>query len=233
MGRHAEGKHSGSKRRVRPLPILFGVAGLAVVIALGVWWWGLRDSTDPIDADPQRAYAVVVASQPCTDPNAGTTVEFQVAGQTVSASLGGCGFKVDQRLAIQYLGANPEQIRLVGVTATPASSTLKRLLPIAILAIGFVAVIAALALIREKRQGRRRMSAATAGSALTVSQMREAVLAARPEPAPASPADPAGVTIIGVPAADAPGTNGEHGARPHVADTEEHHDLFAPKADQG
>ncbi|RIJ77078.1 hypothetical protein D1871_08965 [Nakamurella silvestris] len=225
MGRHAEGKHSGKKRRTRPLPILFGVVGLVVVIVLGVWWWGLRDATDPIDADPQRAYAVVVSSQPCTQPAADTTVEFQVAGQTVTAALGGCGFKVDQRLAIQYLNGHPEQVRLVGVTATPASSTAKRVLPIIILAIGFIAVVAALALIREKRQGRRR-AAGSGGSAMTVQEMQAAVAAARPSTEPAE---------SGEDAAAGPGTASPYAPVVVIPppSPDQPDDLFTPKAGQG
>lgn len=232
------GRHGGKKSRFRAVPAVLAVIGLVAVIGLGVWWWSLRDTADPIDADPQRAYAVVVDSRPCTDPNPGTTVELQVAGQTVRSVLDGCGHRVDQRLAVEYLNGHPEQVRLAGTSATPASSMAKRLLPIGILAIGAVAAVAAVALIREKRKPKRAAGASgTDGGNRSVAQMREAITSAR---ASAPSATTAAVEPV-APAAEPAATSTASPSRPASGSppsvviikapkppTDDHPDLFGP-----
>jgi hypothetical protein len=155
-------------RRVRPsLPVLGICLLVAGAVALGVWWWTLRSATDPIDADPVDAYAVVVSSPACPG-GADTTVTLTVQGAPVTATISGCGHAKDQRIAVQYLAGHPEQMRQAGTTTAGDSGLAGKLLPIGILAAGLVAVLATVALLVERRRSRH----LAAGGSLSVAEIR-------------------------------------------------------------
>lgn len=159
MGRH--GAYSDRSIRAR-LPRI-GVSGLTVAlavvlvgaIALGVWWWTLHPSADPIDSDPVNASAVVVSSPTC--PDSGQTV-VRIVGlePATTASLDGCGFSVDQKVSVQYLAGDPQQIRQAGTATGSERALTTKLLPIGILVAGLTAVIALGVLLVERRHRRQR-----------------------------------------------------------------------------
>ena len=187
MGRHGAGQHGGGRksRRAVRLSVPLVVIGLLIVAAVGfgIWLWSVRSVTDPIDANPVDAYAVVVSSPSCTS-GSGTTVVDLTLTPPVRSSLSACGRKSGERLAVQYLQGHPDQVRLAGTTVAH-SNPASRWLPIAILAAGLLAVIATIALLIERRQSRH----AGQATRVTVAQLRAG--AARPTPAPEPVAAPA------------------------------------------
>ena len=170
MGRHGVGQHGAGQqgRRAVRLSVPLIVIGVLVAAAIGfgIWLWSVRSVTDPIDAGPVDAYAVVVSSPSCTS-GGGTTVIDLTLTPPLRSSLSACGRKTGERLAVQYLQGHPDQVRLAGTTVAH-SNPASRWLPIAILAAGLLAVIATIALLIERRQSRH--TGATAR--VTVAQLR-------------------------------------------------------------
>lgn len=161
-----------SGRRERGgLAAIAPVAGICLLvlgaIVLGIWWWTIRSVADPIDADPVDAYAQVISSPPCA---AGGQTQVRISGvePPVTATLSGCGFAPDQRLAVQYLAGHPDRVRLTGSSVAGTQSLAGRLLPLGILAAGLVAVLATVALLVDRRRSRH----APMASRVTVAQLR-------------------------------------------------------------
>ncbi|HET8589641.1 MAG TPA: hypothetical protein VFM01_08410 [Nakamurella sp.] len=178
------GRERGRFATIAPvLAICLLVIGALV---LGIWWWNVRSVTDPIDADPVDAYAQVVSSPACS-AGGQTLVRISGTEPPVTATLSGCGFARDQRLAVQYLAGHPDQVRLTGSSVAGAQSLAGRLLPIGILAAGLVAVLATVALLVDRRRSRH----APTASRVTVAQLRSR---ARPHSDPATPGWSAGAT---------------------------------------
>lgn len=153
MGRHDAGHRSRRVPRVSVPAVSIVVLVLAAVGFAG-WLWSVRSVTDPIDAHPVDAYAVVVSSPGCTSGSGSTVIDLFLQ-PVVRSSLSGCGQRVGARLAVQYLDGHPEQVRLAGTTVANGSA-LARWLPIAIVAAGLLAVIAMIALLIGRRPSRHR-----------------------------------------------------------------------------
>lgn len=165
MGRHGAGQTSKGAARVSlPLVVIGGL--VLAAIGFGIWLWSIRSVVDPIDAKPIDAYAVVVSSPSCTS-GSGTTVIDLTLTPPVRSSLSACGRKAGERLAVEYLGGHPDQVRLAGTTIAHNSAA-GRWLPIAILAAGLLAAVATMALLIERRQSRH----TGAGARVTVAQLR-------------------------------------------------------------
>ena len=145
-------------------------------IALAIWWARLGSGSDPIDAAPVSGFGVVVASPPCTDTTAGGRTVVTVVGSTTQANLDACGYRQGQRLAIEYLRDHPETARLAGTSTGAPSTGLRKVLPYLILALGVLAVIAAILLMRRRRAGHR--SAGTTEARVTVAELQAAAAAA-------------------------------------------------------
>ncbi|SDO21366.1 hypothetical protein SAMN04515671_0168 [Nakamurella panacisegetis] len=163
------------------LPVPLVAAGLLVVAAVGfgIWLWSVRSVTDPIDADPVDAYAVVMSSPSCASGAGNTVVELAVT-PPVRSSVSACGHRVGERVAVQYLQGHPDQARLSGTTVAHADPA-GRWLPIAILAAGLLAVIATVTLLVERRASRHAGSPAR----VTVAQLRAGASTPAVDPPPA------------------------------------------------
>jgi len=175
MGRHGA---AGSRRptaRLSPASSAIGIF-LICAIGFGVWLWSLRSVSDPVDAHPVDAYAVVVSSPSCTS-GAGSTVIDLTGPPVVRSTLSACGRRIGERVAVQYLDGHPEVVRLAGTTVAHESPQ-GRWLPLAILAAGSLAVLAAIVLIFERRRTRH-----TSTTGITVAQLQ----AGSREPAPVTP----------------------------------------------
>lgn len=154
MGRHADAAESSRRLRIS-IPIVAICVLLIGAAALGVWWWRLKSVTDPIDADPVDAYAVVVSAPACTDTAGGNaTVTISGTAPAVTASLNACGYAPGARIAVQYLAGHPDQVRLSGTSIAGKGGMASRLLPLGILAAGMVAVLATIALLVDRRRSR-------------------------------------------------------------------------------
>ncbi len=165
MGRHGAGQTSRRAARISIPLVVIGVLVLAA-IGFGSWLWSVRSVTDPIDAHPVDAYAVVVTSPSCTSGSGTTVIDLDMP-PTVRTSLSACGRKVGERLAVQYLSGHPEQVRLSGTTVAH-NTALGRWLPIAILGAGLLAVIATVALMIDRRTSRH----SGVGARVTMAQLR-------------------------------------------------------------
>lgn len=165
MGRHGAG---GTTKRPARISLPLVAIGVLVIAAIGfaVWLSSLKSVTDPIDAQPVDAYAVVVSSPSCTS-GAGTTVIDLNLTPTVRSSLSACGRRVGEQVAVQYLDGHPDQARLAGTTIAH-NSPAGRWLPIAIVAAGLLAVIATMALLVDRRASRH----AGGATQVTVAQLR-------------------------------------------------------------
>lgn len=172
MGRHGAGQASRRPARFSLPVVAIGVLVVAA-IAFAVWLWTVKSVTDPIDAKPVDAYAVVVSSPSCTSGSGSTVIDLTVT-PAVRSSLSACGRRVGERVAVQYLDGHPEQARLAGTTIAH-NSPAGRWLPIAIVAAGLLAVIATIALLVERRQSRH----ARAPTGVTVAQLRAGGVAGR------------------------------------------------------
>ena len=152
MGRHGV----AARRHGRYLPSRSLVIGLAVLLVaaagLGVWWWSLRSSSDPVSAAPVSATATVVFSPRC-DVGSSTVIDLAVT-PPVRTSFSGCGFQQNQTVAIDYLAGHPEQVRLAGTGAAGPTGP-GRWLPWVILALGVLVVGTVLVLLGEVRRDRR------------------------------------------------------------------------------
>lgn len=191
MGRHAErspgtgrpDSRFGARRERSRFATIAPVAVICLLligaVVLGIWWWNIRSVTDPIEAAPVDAYAQVVSSPACS---AGGQTLVRISGiePPVTASLSGCGFARDQRLAVQYLAGHPEQARLTGSSVAGGQSLSSRLLPIGILAAGLVAVLATVALLVDRRRSRH----AKAAARVTVAQLRSRAAPSTPAATP-------------------------------------------------
>lgn len=202
MGRHGAGRSGKRAARVSIPLVVIGVLVLAA-IGFGIWLWSIRSVTDPIDAHPVDAYAVVVSSPSCTSGSGTTVVDLDMP-PTVRTSLSACGRKVGERLAVQYLDNHPEQVRMAGTTVAH-NTALGRWLPIAILGAGLLAVIATIALMVDRRKSRHSGVAAR----VTVAQLR----ANEPDgqPVPTAYVSPFGASSAGAPSTGAART-GRHSA---------------------
>lgn len=177
MGRHGGGRRGPRGARVSVPLIVIGVL-VACAIGFAVWLWSVRSVTDPVDAQPVDAYAVVVSSPSCTSADGTTVIDLSLT-PVVRSSLSACGRRVGERLAVQYLRGDPQQVRLAGTT-TAHNSPQSRWLPIAIVAAGLLAVIGTIALMVDRRSARH-----TGTARVTVAQLR----AASGEPSPAARVD--------------------------------------------
>ena len=152
MGRHGV----AARRHGRYLPSRSLVIGLAVLIlaaaGLGVWWWSLRSTSDPVSADPVSGTATVVFSPRC-DVGSSTVIDVALT-PPVRASLSGCGFEQNQTLAIDYLAGHPDQVRLAGTGATGPTGP-GRWLPWVILAVGVLIVGTLLVVLADLRRDHR------------------------------------------------------------------------------
>lgn len=165
---------------------------LVVAAGLGIWWWSLRSNTDPIDAAPVDAYAVVTSSPAC--PGDGITkIEIERPGSTAAASqVSGCGYRTGGRIAVQYLSGHPEQARIATGNAPSTGASARKWLPMGILFAGVLAVAATIVLLAGQRRSRHGEAGA---SQLTVAQLRAGMQDGRtPEAGP-----PAGVPDGGRP----------------------------------
>ncbi len=167
MGRHGAAHTSGRAVRVS-IPLI--AIGAVVIAAIGfaIWLWSVRSITDPIDGHPVDAYAVVISSPACTSGSGSTVIDLSV-NPVVRSSLSACGRRTGERLAVQYLAAHPDQVRLAGTTVARGSA-LGRWLPVAIVAAGLLAVVATIALTIDRRQSRH----AGGRAKVTVAQLRAA-----------------------------------------------------------
>jgi len=153
---------------------------LAGAVALGLWWWSLRDGGDPIDADPVSGYGIVVSSPSCADmpPGARTVVTIIDVTPPTQARVDACGYRQGQRLAIEYLDGSPQEARLAGTTTGGSTDdTVRRLLPLAILLAGLLAVGASIMLLRDQRGGRR--AGSDQPGQVTVAELRAGLIAAK------------------------------------------------------
>jgi hypothetical protein len=165
MGRHGAGGTATRRARISVPLVMIGVLVVAA-IGFGIWLWSLKSVTDPIDAKPVDAYAVVLSSPSCTS-GAGTTVIDLNLTPVVRSSLSACGRRVGEQVAVQYLDGHPDQARLAGTTIAH-NSPAGRWLPIAIVAAGLLALIATIALLVERRQSRH----AGTATRVTVAQLQ-------------------------------------------------------------
>ncbi len=165
MGRHGAGQ---SHKRAARISIPLVVIGVLVIAAIGfgIWLWSIKSVTDPIDAHPVDAYAVVVSSPSCTSGSGTTVIDLDMP-PVVRTSLSACGRKAGERLAVQYLFGHPDQVRMAGTTVAH-NTALGRWLPIAILGAGLLAVVATVALMIDRRASRH----GAVGSGVTVAQLR-------------------------------------------------------------
>jgi hypothetical protein len=208
MGRHGGGPTSERVRRVSMPLIAIGVLILAA-IGFAIWLWSIRSVTDPIDAHPVDAYAVVVSSPSCTSGSGATVIDLDVP-PVVRSSLSACGRRVGERLAVEYLSGQPEQVRLAGTTVAN-NTALGRWLPVAIVGAGLLAVIGTIALMIDRRASKHGGIA----SRVTVAQLRARDTELDETPgAPLTPLDEADSTD-GPDSADAPGIDGA-GENPDV-----------------
>lgn len=231
MARHTD-QRSGRTRdsvagRIRAALPMVGICLLLIGAAvLAVWWWNIRSVTDPIDADPVDAYAVVVSSPPCSSGSE-TTVRMSGSDGPVTGTLSGCGFAKDQRLAVQYLAGHPQQMRLAGTSVASGSGLASKLLPIGILAAGLVAVLAALALVVERRRSRH----LAAANRISVADLRSR--AGEPDRAE-DPAVTGAVTgIDGTPAVGVDGDTGDGDGAPAGGDGDAARPADAGEPDSG
>jgi hypothetical protein len=188
MGRHGAGESSKRAARISLPLVVIGVLVLAA-IGFGIWLWSVRSVTDPIDAHPVDAYAVVVTSPSCTSGSGTTVIDLDMP-PTVRTSLSACGRRVGERLAVQYLAGHPEQVRLSGTTVAH-NTALGRWLPIAILGAGLLAVVATIALMIDRRKSRH----GEVQTRVTVAQLR--AKDTEGEPVPSAYISPFG-TLAGV-----------------------------------
>lgn len=172
MGRHGSRHLSGLRLgRVRiPLTAIAMCVLVLAIVGLGAWWWMQRSVTDPIDANPVSATAVVVSSPSCAQ-DGHTTV--RVSGVGSESTLDGCGFTSGQRISVEYLAGHPDVVRLSGTTHAGHSSPTRTFIPIGIIVAGMVAAVGLVAASRSA--GRRSRS-----GSLSVAQLR-ARMAARSE----------------------------------------------------
>ena len=207
VGRHgaAGGRGRSPGRAARVVALVSLVVLLAGAVALGLWWWSLRDGGDPIDADPVSGYGIVVSSPACADmpPGARTVVTIIDVTPPTQARVDACGYRQGQRLAIEYLDGSPQEARLAGTTTGGSTDdTVRRLLPLAILLAGLLAVGAAVMLLRDQRAGRR--AGSDQPGRVTVAELQSGLIAARDaaarHTAPGVPAD-VGARTAAVPVA--------------------------------
>lgn len=155
------------------------VVMLVGALVLGLWWWSLRHTADPIDSDPVGASAIVVSSPSCGRGDV-TTVRIPSVDDAAAVGLSGCGFIDGQRVAVQYLKGHPDQVRLAGTSTAGAGQTSRLLLPYAILAAGLVAVIAAIMMVAGRRRaGRRRAGRRASAGGVSVDELRARLARAR------------------------------------------------------
>jgi hypothetical protein len=163
MGRHATPAEPSRKVALpRFAPGAVAVVVLVLVaVGLGIWWWTLRSSTDPIDANPVNGTATVVSSQACP-ASGGTVVEIDGLTPPVQATMDACGYTAGRQVAVEYLAGDPAKVRLAGTSEGGASGA-SRWLPLAILVAGVLAVGGLVLLLfdrRRSRHGRRRVETA-------------------------------------------------------------------------
>lgn len=193
MARHGS-RHPGGIRlgRVRISLIAVSLCVLLLAIAgLGAWWWIDGSRTDPIDANPVSAVAIVVSSPQCLDE--GHTI-VRVPGVAAESELDGCGFAVGQRISVEYLSGHPDVVRLSGTTHAGGSSPARKIVPIGILVAGMVA---AFGLVAAGRTGSKRSrSGAVSVAQLRARMVNAADASASPEPSeppdPPEPPEPSG-----------------------------------------
>lgn len=169
MGRHGRGP-SRTTRASWPV-VAIGVLVVAA-IGFGFWLWSVRSVSDPIDAHPVDAYAVVVSSPSCTAGSGSTVIDLNLE-TAVRSSLSACGRRVGERIAVQYLAGHTDQARLAG-TAVAHNNSAGRWLPIAILVAGLLAVIGTLSLLIDRHRSRHDGRSAGAVGRPTVAQLRAA-----------------------------------------------------------
>lgn len=177
MGRHGGGGRSRRRVGVFVPLVVIGVL-VASAIGFGIWLWSVRSVVDPIDAQPVDAYAVVVSSPSCTSGSGTTVIDLSLT-PVVRSSLSACGRRAGERVAVQYLKGDPQQVRLAGTTIAH-NSPQSRWLPIAIVAAGLLAVIATIALMLDRRRSRH-----SGASRVTVAQLK----AGSTEPSPSARVD--------------------------------------------
>lgn len=154
--------------------------GVLVLAAIGFafWLWSVRSVDDPIDAHPIDAYAVVVSSPSCTAGSGSTVVDLNL-DTTVRSSLSACGRRTGERVAVQYLAGHTDRARLAG-TALAHNGSAGRWLPIAIVAVGLLAVVGTLSLLIDRRRARHGGRSGGAVARPTVGQLRAAAQISEP-----------------------------------------------------
>jgi len=136
----------------RSIPLI-AISGLVLAaIGFGVWLWSVKSVNDPIDVKPVAAFAVVVSSPSCISKSGVTVIDLSLS-PVVRSSVSACGQRVGAKIAVQYLAGHSEQARLAGTTVARNSANGKWL-PLAIVAAGFLALVATIALLIERRQSR-------------------------------------------------------------------------------
>ncbi|MBM9467313.1 hypothetical protein [Nakamurella leprariae] len=146
------GKHRRpSQRRVSWPAVLGALGGVVVLIGVlllvtGRW----STSADPVGDDPVPAFAVVLASAPCTQAGGSTTVQVTTASGPVRAELSACGHQVGDRLAVEHRRDEPTRVRVAG-TSVGGTAAWSMALPLTAAGAAVLAVAAGAAVVPGAR----------------------------------------------------------------------------------
>lgn len=189
MGRH--GSHRPAEVRLGRVRVPIRWLALAVAVlalaGLGAWWFSVRTVTDPIDADPVSATAVVVESASC-DGSGQTVVRLPGVAGGEHSVLDGCGFTVGQQVPVDYLAGDPAAVRLAGTSRAGDRSVLGALVPIGIVVAGLVVASLLIAAGRSVGNRGRRRGLSVAELAERLAARRDGDDGATPSPGHVGPA---------------------------------------------